>query len=125
MSSETVPAFPAVSAPGKRLAFSAAARAAVACPSIGVDNADKAAADVEKAAIALLRALAHFAPAKGAPAGTGEHVADHVIALILQAAAMEADNVTTDRESVKSAQVKAAAAKAATGDFRARAGRGK
>lgn len=125
MSSETVPAFPAVSAPGKRIAFSAAARAAATGHSIGVDNADKAAADVEKAAIALLRALSHFAPTKGAPAGTGEHVADHVFALVFQAAALEADNVMTDREAVKSAQVKAAAAKATTGEYRARAGRGK
>lgn len=119
-----VPAFPAVSAPGKRIAFSAAAAAiGPDCGSIGMDNADKAAADVEKAAIALLRALAHFAPVKGAPDGTGAKVADHVIGLVLRAAADEADKVVADRGVVTSAQVKAAADKAATGDFRARSGR--
>lgn len=128
MSTATVPAatpaFPAVSASGKRIAFSAAATAVGPdCGSIGTNNADKAAADVEKAAIALLRALAHFAPVKGAPDGTGARVADHVIGLILRAAADEADKVVSDRAVVTSAQVRAAADKAATGDFRARKGR--
>ena len=127
MSAATVPAaspaFPAVSAPGKRIAFSDAAGAAALCGSVGMDNADKAAADIDKAAIALLRALSHFAPVKGAPDGTGAKVADHVIGLILRAAAEEADKVVSDRAVVTSAQVRAAADKAATGDFRARSGR--
>ena len=123
----TVPAFPAVSAPGKRIAFSAAAAACEGkgAGQIGTDDTAKADKAVQAAAIAILRALSHYAPLQAAPAGAGQYTADYVLSRILFAAAAEADNVTEDVQNVKSVQVRAAADKAATGDFRARAGRGR
>ena len=129
MSSDTEikPTFPAVSAPARRIAFSEAARASVGkgAGQIGTDDVVKADKAVQAAAIALLRALSHYAPLQSAPAGAGQYTADYVIARVLETAATEADNVTEDVKNVKSVQVRAAADKAATGDFRARAGRGK
>lgn len=121
------PAFPATSAPARRIAFSAAAAACEGkgAGQIGTDDVIKADKAVQAAAIALLKALSHYAPLASAPAGAGQYTADYVLSRVLFAAATEADNVTHDVGAVKSLQVRAAADKAATGEFRARAGRGR
>lgn len=112
MSSETVsPAFPVTSYGGRRIAYSAAARAAAGAgaPLVIADPDSREAKAIRAAGVALVKAMA-----------TVDADPDRVILAILAAAAQEADHVAEDRKVVQSVQVRAAAARAANGEYRAR-----